>query len=74
MADKAVWAIPRSGLVFQRQGDGLVLIMVMPHDPALPLTEDELREYQREEYDAVKAHFEAAGVPVSSANAQDASG
>lgn len=67
MADEAVWGIPRSGLVFQKQGDSLVLIQEMPYDPVLPISEAELHEYQRAEFEAVKAHFEAAGITVSRA-------
>ena len=64
LADGGTWAVPRSGLVFQRRGDMLVLVEKMPHDPAMPLSEAELSDYQDEDFKAIKEHFEAAGIPV----------
>lgn len=61
MKDQGVWGIPRSGMIFQRQGDELVLIR-MPHMEGMPA--EQLAEQQQADFDVVKAHFEAAGIPV----------
>jgi hypothetical protein len=65
MAQGGIWAVPRSGLVFTKILDGLVLTAVMPHEPEMPVSEAELHEYQDADYAVIKEHFEAAGVPVS---------
>jgi hypothetical protein len=64
MADGGVWAIPRSGMIFRRRGDTLVLSARMPHDPAMPLSAAELDKQQHSEFEDIKRHFEAAGVKV----------
>jgi hypothetical protein len=64
LADGGMWGIPRSGLVFTRKGDALVLTAMMPHDPAMPLSPHQLRRYQAKDYADIKRHFEAAGVAV----------
>lgn len=65
--DGGTWAVPRSGLIFQKRSTRLELIARMPHNPDMPLTADELREQQRSEFDRIKSHFEAAGVTVVNA-------
>ena len=47
MKDQGVWGIPRSGLIFQRQGDELVLINRMPHEEGMPVTPEQLTEQQQ---------------------------
>jgi len=64
LKDGGVWGIPRSGIVFQRQGDELVLIDRMPHTQEMPVTARELDEQQQADWSVVKAHFEAAGITV----------
>jgi hypothetical protein len=64
MAEEGIWAVPRSGLVFTKRKGALVLTDVMPYDPAMPMNEDELREYQDEDFNVIKSHFEASGIPV----------
>lgn len=59
-----VWGVPRSGLIFRKDGDALVLYATMPHDEEMPLTSEELREQQEDEFESVRAHFGAAGVDV----------
>ena len=41
----------------------LTLVTVIPWEPDAPPDAD-LRAYQREDYEAIKAHFEAAGITV----------
>jgi hypothetical protein len=64
LADGGWWGVPRSGLVFFRRGDMLVLEVCMPWQEGMSITEDELRKQQQSEYDGIKEHFEAAGVKV----------
>lgn len=64
MRDGGVWGIPRSGLMFKRQADALVLVAQMPHDPAMPITREQLIEQQESDYEGTREHFGAAGVTV----------
>lgn len=73
LADRGTWAIPRSGLVFQRRGEKLVLIARMPWDESMGITAARLRAYQDDDYDAIKLNFEKAGISVSDATDETAS-
>jgi hypothetical protein len=64
LADGGVWAIPRSGVVFQRRGDELHLHEVMPWSAGMPISAAQLKEQQDGEFEAVRIHFEAAGIQV----------
>lgn len=58
------WAVPRSGMIFIKRGNSLVLTVRMPHDPNMPVTAEQLDRQQQREYADVKRHFEAAGITV----------
>ena len=64
MKDGSTWAIPRSGLIFQKRGKELMLTARMPHDPAMPITATQLDEQQHSDFVVIKRHFEAAGIKV----------
>jgi hypothetical protein len=64
MKDGGVWGVPRSGLIFQRQGNELALINRMPHAEEMPVTPEQLAEQQRSDIAVITAHFGAAGVVV----------
>lgn len=67
LSERGVWAVPRSGLVFQKQGKKLVLIDRLPADavpPEILGSENELLKLQDDDYDVIKLHFEGAGIPV----------
>ena len=64
IVDGGTWGVPRSGLIFNRHGDTLVLVMRMPHDPDMPLTPEQLHEYQQSDYECIRSRFEAAGIKV----------
>ena len=66
LAEGALWGVPRSGLIFQRKGDKLVLFERMPWMAEMEgtITPEQLREQQEAEFQSVKRHFEAAGIPV----------
>jgi hypothetical protein len=54
LEDGGRWGIPRSGIIFQRRGETLVLV-----------APDILSSDQLGEYEDVKQHFEAAGITVT---------
>jgi hypothetical protein len=65
LRDGGVWMVPSGGLIFTKRGGGLVLTQAMPWMEEMPVGRDELIKQQDGMYDAIKQHFEAAGVPVS---------
>jgi hypothetical protein len=65
MSEGGSWGIPRSGLIFTKRGNTLVLIARMPHDPAMPITAEQLREQQNSDFEGTVLHFVAAGVDVT---------
>jgi predicted transcriptional regulator len=70
--DGGAWGIPRSGLIFTKRGRTFELTARMPHDPAMPITVDELREQQDHEFGEVAKHFRAAGIAVVDKTGGDA--
>lgn len=64
LLEGGMWGIPRSGLIFQRRGEKLVLVTVMPHDDAMPVSAEQLNEQQEVEYENVAKYFRAAGIIV----------
>lgn len=64
LRDGGSWAMPRSGLIFEKRGSELHLRARMPHDPNMPCTAAQLKEQQDGDFEAVKASFGAAGVTV----------
>lgn len=65
LSDGGAWAIPRSGLIFNRRGSTLALVASMPHEPSMPLTAAQLLDQQQRDFNGVKDHFGAAGVTVT---------
>lgn len=67
MAEGGVWAVPRSGLIFRKQGARrLELIEEMPWIPEMEgtITREELREYQDAEFELIRRHFAAVDIEV----------
>lgn len=64
LKDGGTWGVPRSGLIFTKRGNTFILTTIMPHHPLMPITPEQLREQQDDEYDQIKSHFEAAGIQV----------
>lgn len=64
--DGGMWAVPRSGLIFRRQGDRLVLTESMPWEPAMreTITPAQLAEQQADEFNGIREAFGAAGIEV----------
>ena len=65
LADGGRWGIPRSGLIFARRGETLVLVARVPWEDGMPGTAASLREDQDGDYAATKRHMGEAGIPVS---------
>lgn len=66
IGDGGVWAVPRSGLVFQRRFDKLMLFARMPHTDEMPMSSEQLRKQQDEDYERIKEEFGKIGVEVES--------
>ena len=64
IAQGGTWAVPRSGLVFQKQGTTLVLIARMPYQEGMPGNGGQWAEYQESDYDAIKREFAKINVTV----------
>lgn len=64
LTDGGSWGVPRSGLIFNRHGNTLVLVSRMPHDPAMPCTAEQLHEQQQSDYESTKREFAKAGIEV----------
>jgi len=64
LSEGGTWAVPRSGLIFSKKGQKLVLTALMPYDPAMPVSAEQLKQVQDEDYEAIKEHFNAAGIEV----------
>lgn len=63
-----VWGVPRSGLVFTRTGPHtLALTEAMPHDPAMPISAEELLAQQASDFEAISLYMTQAGVAMSDA-------
>lgn len=62
--ENGVWAVPRSGLVFQRRRGGLYLIERMPWNSSFPVPKKEMTRYQLSDFDAISGHMVAAGIMV----------
>jgi hypothetical protein len=64
LTDDGKWGVPRSGLIFTKRGDKLVLTQQLPWLEGMPLTKEELENYQQNDFETTKSHFAAAGIPV----------
>lgn len=64
LVEGGVWGVPRSGLIFRKEGGALVLAQEMPYDEAMPITPEQLREQQDAEFEQIREHFAAAGIEV----------
>lgn len=64
MKDGGAWAVPRSGLIFTKRGERLELTARLPYDPAMPMSQTEMREYQESDFECIKRNFGAAGIAV----------
>lgn len=66
LAVGGVWGVPRSGLIFRKSEEPLVMELqsVMPYDESMPLSEEEFHEYQHDDFNVIKYAFKQAGIEV----------
>jgi len=80
LSEGATWGVPRSGLIFRRRGNKLVLTERMPYTPEMsegfgrganvPASPTDLARYQQSDVDAIFDRFKAAGVEVEDLTTQ----
>jgi hypothetical protein len=68
LAEGGVWGVPRSGLVFQKQGEKLVLVQRLPLEIAEPsmvgADRESLLKFQDDDFEVIRDHFAVAGITV----------
>lgn len=66
LRDRGVWGVPRSGLIFQKREAESVLAVTarMPHEPAMPMSAEQLLEQQDSDVKAIRRRFEPLGIAV----------
>ena len=62
LSENGRWGILRSGLLFERRRNELILIDRMPWQLGMPMSPAQLREQQDAEFEACKDHLNAAGI------------
>ena len=60
IAEGGIWGVPRSGLIFTKKGDTLVLT-----DMAPDMENPGWRDYQEDDYRTIKNEFWKAGITVT---------
>jgi hypothetical protein len=64
LAEGGMWAVPRSGLIFNRVGEELILATEMPWQADLSGTPQDWADFQADEFESIREHFGAAGITV----------
>ena len=64
LAPGGSWAVPRSGMIFSKRDDSLVLVCEMPHVPEMPITAQQLATQQQADFNIIKENFGKAGITV----------
>lgn len=64
LAEGGVWGVPRSGLIFTREGTALNLTERMPWQEGMPMSKTALRDYQDDDFEAIMRRFDKAGIPM----------
>jgi hypothetical protein len=74
LSEGGVWGVPRSGLVFQKQGEKLVLVQRLPLEIAEPsmigADRETLLKFQDEDFEVIREVFAVAGITVERSEAQ----
>ena len=63
-----VWAVPRSGLIFNKRGNTFVLVARMPWMDDMPITAKQLKRQQDGDIAVITLHFSLIGVAVIQGN------
>jgi len=64
LREGGVWGVPRSGLIFRKEGQKFILADRMPWDPEMPCTEEELLEAQEFDIEGITNMMASIGVTV----------
>jgi len=64
LKEDGVWAVPRSGLIFQKRGGSFYLIRRLPWDSSFPVPRKEMGRYQLSDFNEISRHMVAAGIAV----------
>jgi IMP dehydrogenase/GMP reductase len=64
LAEGGIWGLPRSGLTFRKLDGRLVLLDRMPWSEGMPLSQEELREYQDDDFAGVRLMYAQLGIEV----------
>lgn len=64
LVDGGMWGVPRSGLLFTRRGDALVLTDRLPWQEGMPITKAQVREQQDGDLAAISRYMGIAGITV----------
>jgi hypothetical protein len=64
LADGGVWGVPRSGLLWEKRGDELVLVARMPWIEEMPINAKQFKQQQDADIRIISEHMRAAGVKV----------
>ena len=64
LAEGGTWGVPRSGLIFSKAAERLLLVARMPWAEGMPITAEQLAAQQDADFDAIREVFEGVGVTV----------
>lgn len=64
LREGGIWAVPRSGLVFQKREGKFFLVQRMPWDESYPIPREEMRNFQTHDLRLISRYMRAAGVLV----------
>jgi len=66
LTDGGVWGVPRCGLMYRKEEEAkrLVLYARMPWEEGMPMTREELIEFQTDDHEGIVRMFGSIGVEV----------
>ncbi len=64
LKEGGIWGVPRSGLMFRKEGGKLICIARMPHIAEMPINAEQLKEQQDSDIEVITESFGLAGIPV----------
>jgi len=64
LTEGGAWGVPRSGLLFQRRQEHLILVSRMPWKDGIGMSAEQLRQYQKADYQVIAKHMASAGITV----------
>jgi hypothetical protein len=66
LSDGGVWGVPRCGLIYRKHEADMkfVLFSRMPWEEGMPMTREELSEFQADDHEGITRMFASIGVEV----------